>query len=209
MPSVRTDSQPMRAPHKVATATAAGTTTHHGQLRLISRRAAGAQDRDQVTRDAGDRHLRERDHAAVAAEERERERDHAERERLRGDLEREERGGEERIGHDQHQHEHVSRATGAATGSAARRGHRHRHRARASAAASRARRARARSSRAARAGVHRLAPVRRAHASPRARQFIALAPRDATGERIAHGLSTLTPASRGCRAGGTRARRRG
>ncbi len=36
MPSVRTESQPMSAPAIVAMAIAKGTTTHHGQPRLIA-----------------------------------------------------------------------------------------------------------------------------------------------------------------------------
>ena len=58
--------------------------------------AAGAEHGQRVAGDAGDRHLRQRDHAAVAAEERERERDQAEHQRLRGDLEGEERRRDER-----------------------------------------------------------------------------------------------------------------
>ena len=91
MPSVRTDSQPISVPITVATSTATGTATYHGQFRLIASLALRAEDRDQVAGDAGDGHLRERDHPAVAAEERERQRDDAERERLPADLEREER----------------------------------------------------------------------------------------------------------------------
>jgi hypothetical protein len=103
MPSVRTESQPIAAASVVAPTSAgrqppwpAEADAHH---------AAGAEDRDQVAGEPGDRHLRQRDHAAVAAEEGERERDQAERERLRADLVREERRGEERIGDDRRQND--------------------------------------------------------------------------------------------------------
>ena len=58
--------------------------------------AARAEDGERIARHAGDRHLGERDHAAVAAEEGERERDQPEHQRLRRDLEGDERRGDER-----------------------------------------------------------------------------------------------------------------
>ena len=54
-------------------------------------RAARAEDADHVAGDPGHRHLRQRNHAAVPAEKGERQRDQAERQRLRPDLEGDER----------------------------------------------------------------------------------------------------------------------
>ena len=55
-----------------------------------------AQDGDPVAGDAGDGELGHRDHAAIAAEDRQRQSDHAEDQRLRAKLEHDEGGGDER-----------------------------------------------------------------------------------------------------------------
>ena len=123
MPSVRTDSQPINVARRVAIddreRDRRSTTA---SSRLIVGRAAGAEDRDHVAGDAGDRHLRERHHAAVAAEEGERQRDQAERERLRADLEREERRRDEREQQHEGADEHVARRRACATGTRSQRG---------------------------------------------------------------------------------------
>ena len=119
MPSVRTDSQPIAAANRVASASANGTASHHGQPRLIGGIAAGAEDGHQIAGDAGDRHLRQRHHAAVAAEEGERQRDQAERQRLRTDLEGEERRSDEGIGEQQGGDHDVARSEPAAAALAA------------------------------------------------------------------------------------------
>ena len=71
--------------------------------------AARGEDRVHVARDARDRHLGERDHAAVAGEERQRERDEPQGERLRADLVGEERRGHPRVDQHRQQHQHVPR----------------------------------------------------------------------------------------------------
>ncbi len=137
--------------------------------------AAGREDRVHVAGDAGHRHLRERDHAAVAAEEGQRERDEPEGQRLRADLEGEERRRHPRVDQHREQHEHVTGADAGARSTAPTRSRRaRRSRPRSAARVGRAgRRARphdpARScgqAYAARPRVHRLAPVGRAHAPP-------------------------------------------
>src|SRR5437660_28940 len=72
----------------------------------------GAEDRHHVAGDAGHRHLRERDHAAVAAEERERQRDQPQRQRLRADLVREERRREPGEGDQERENDEMSEAQG-------------------------------------------------------------------------------------------------
>ena len=55
----------------------------------------GPEDRNRIARDAGDGQLRHRDHAAIPAEDHQRQRDHAENESLRPELEHDERGGDD------------------------------------------------------------------------------------------------------------------
>ena len=71
--------------------------------------AARAQHGDRVARDAGHRHLRERHHAAVAGEEGEGQRDQAEDQRLRGDLVEQEGRGDEGQQQHERQDQHVAR----------------------------------------------------------------------------------------------------
>ena len=69
--------------------------------------AVAADDGDQVAGDAGDRHLGQRDHPAIAAEEHQRQRDDAEEQRLAADLEGPEIGHHQWIDHQQHRGDRI------------------------------------------------------------------------------------------------------
>ncbi len=111
MPSVRTDSQPISVAHS-------GGDQHRERHRHPPRpaqvhrrraRAAGAEDAERIAGDAGHRHLRQRHHAAVAAEKRERQRNQAQDQRLRRHLKGDERRGHEREHEHEQAHEHMAR----------------------------------------------------------------------------------------------------
>jgi hypothetical protein len=141
------------------------------------RRAAVAEHRQRIAGDAGDGHLREGDHAAVAAEEGQRERDQAEHQRLRGDLEQHEGCRHQRQQEDGSGDDHVARPDRhAQTLQPRRRRHLHvGHPARR--ARRRRRRLRQRPHGTGGAGIHRPPPLRGAHADTSMRRTIAFARR--------------------------------
>ena len=77
------------------------------------RLAGNAEDRHHVAGETGDRHLGQRDHAAIAAEEGEREGDQAEHQRLAADLIDEERRGDPGVDQDGQQDGDMAHADGA------------------------------------------------------------------------------------------------
>ena len=76
----------MSVPNATAIAIAIGTATHQGQNRLIVGKRTGAKNGDHVAGNAGHRHLCQADHAAIAGEKHQRQRDHAEDHRPADDL---------------------------------------------------------------------------------------------------------------------------
>ncbi len=69
--------------------------------------AVAADDGDHVAGHAGDRHLRQGNHAAIAAEKHQRQRDHAEKQGLPADLEGPEIGHHQRVDHQQHRRDPI------------------------------------------------------------------------------------------------------
>ena len=141
-------------------------------------RGRGAEDRHHVPREAGDRHLRERDHAAGAGQEREGQRDEAEGQGLGADLVGEERRGEPGIGDQEREHDEMVRAHGVSDPGTAR----------SRRVAHGSGRAPGRRPQPSRLEIHRPAPVGRAHAGrprmPRGRKA-------STSTRIAKVKTTL------------------
>ena len=96
MPSVRTASAPPTVPNSVASAIAIGVASHQGQPRLMLALPLRPNTADHVAGKAGDRQLHQADHAAIAGQEHQAQRDDAENQRSAENLDQEKTVGEQR-----------------------------------------------------------------------------------------------------------------
>ena len=88
MPAVRTEIQPISADAQAADKDRERHQEPPRPAEAHGRRSVDAEDGDHIAGDAGDRDLRQADHAAIAGEQHQRQRDHAEDQRIGADLDR-------------------------------------------------------------------------------------------------------------------------